>query len=68
MNFTINGLGKYSTEELNFSVAGKRIDFVKSFFYLGINFQQDFRNYTAHVVQRVNNYILAMNRYGDLRK
>ena len=68
MKFTINGLGKYSAEELNFSVAGEKIDFVKSFPYLGIHFQRDCRNFTAHIVQRKNNSILAMNMYGDLRK
>jgi Reverse transcriptase (RNA-dependent DNA polymerase) len=68
MKFTVNGLGKYSTEELNFSVDGEKIEFVKCFPYLGIYFQRDCRNFSAHVVQRKKNSILAMNMYGDLRK
>jgi hypothetical protein len=68
MKFTVNGLGKNSTEEPNFSVAGEKIEFVKCFPYLGIYFQRDCRNFSAHVVQRKKNSILAMNMYGDLRK
>jgi Reverse transcriptase (RNA-dependent DNA polymerase) len=65
MKFTINGLGKYSKEELNFTVAGETIAFVKSFPYLGIYFQRDCKNFTAHIAERKKNSILAMN---DLRK
>jgi hypothetical protein len=68
MKYTINGLGKYSKEELNFEVAGEKIEFVKCFSYLGIYFQRQCCNFTEHIIQRKKNAVLAMNMYGDLRK